>query len=88
MDVGDAVNEIKRGKVEFKIDKNGVINLGVGKLSFLAKSLTENIRTLLMAILRAKPASAKGTYIESLIVSSTMGPGLKVDQREIPTVKG
>jgi len=85
-DVAAAVKEIQGGKIEFKLDKHAVFNNGVGKLSFASKALVENIRALLLAILRAKPASAKGQYFESLTVSSTMGPGLKIDLREIPTV--
>lgn len=85
-DVAQAVREIKAGKIEFKLDRHGVVNNGVGKRSFSTSFLVENIRTLLLAIARAKPASAKGQYFESLVVSSTMGPGLKIDLREIPTI--
>lgn len=85
-DVGTAVKEIKKGKIEFKIDKFSLLNNAVGKLSFGAKELGENIRSLLMAIVRAKPSSAKGQYIVTFSVSSTMGPGLKIDSREIPTI--
>lgn len=85
-DVASAVKEIKAGKVEFKLDKSSVFNNGVGKLSFAKEAIVQNIRALLAAIMRAKPASAKGQYIESISVSSTMGPGLKIDLREIPTV--
>ncbi len=85
-DVAAAVKEIKGGKIEFKLDKHSVSNNGVGKISFPTKALVENIRALLNAIWRAKPASAKGQYFESISVSSTMGPGLKIDSREIPTV--
>jgi large subunit ribosomal protein L1 len=83
-DVATAVKEIKKGKIEFKLDKNGVCNTGLGKLSFESSSLIENVRALLMALVRAKPASAKGQYILSIVLSSTMGPGLKLDSREIP----
>ncbi len=86
MEVGKAVKEIKGGKIEFKVDKFGVIANAVGKLSFAADSIVENIRTLLMAIVRAKPSSAKGVYVQSFVLSSTMGPGLKIDSREIPTI--
>lgn len=84
-EVGKAVREIKAGKVEFKVDKHGVINLLVGKLSFEVEPLLENVRTLIGAINRAKPAAAKGQYIKSLSLSSTMGPGLKIDLREAQT---
>ncbi len=85
-DVVTAISEIKKGKIEFKLDRHGVCCNGVGKLSFTKEALVENIRSLLMAIGRAKPASAKGQYFASLAISSTMGPGLKIDPREIPTV--
>lgn len=83
-DVATAIREIKKGKIEFKLDKHGVCNSGIGKLSFSKEALVENIRTLLSAIVRAKPASAKGQYVVSIAVSSTMGPGLKIDRSEIP----
>lgn len=83
-DVATAVKEIKKGKIEFKLDKHSVFNNGVGKLSFTKEALAENIRALLSAISRAKPASAKGQYFVSVSVSSTMGPGLKIDRSEIP----
>jgi large subunit ribosomal protein L1 len=82
-DIAKAVRELKGGKIEFKLDRHGVINNGVGKLSFAADQLIDNILTFLQAILRAKPASAKGHYMESLVLSSTMGPGLKIDLRDI-----
>jgi large subunit ribosomal protein L1 len=82
-DVGQMVQEIKAGKVEFKLDKHGVINNLVGKLSFDSALLKENILALVSAIVRAKPAAAKGHYIKSVSLSSTMGPGLKIDMREI-----
>ena len=78
-DVAKAVKELKAGKIEFKVDKGGVINNLVGKATFDQKSLEENIDTLLTAILRAKPATAKGQYLKSMFVSTTMGPGLRVD---------
>lgn len=82
-DVAKAVKEIKGGKVEFKGDRSGVINNAVGKISFEGAKLAENIRVFLTAVLRAKPPSAKGQYMESLVVSSTMGPGLKVNLSEM-----
>jgi large subunit ribosomal protein L1 len=84
-DVATAVREIKGGKIEFKLDKQSVMNTGVGKISFQTQALVENIRSLLLALIRAKPASSKGQYIESFTLSSTMGPGLKIDPREIPS---
>lgn len=83
-DVATAVKEIKAGKVEFKVDKTSVINNLVGKLSFDKNALVENINTFLNAIWRAKPATAKGQYFKSFVLSSTMGPGLKIDLKETP----
>lgn len=84
-DVARAVKETKGGKVEFKVDKSSVINNAVGKLSFNSKQLVENVRQLLHSIVKAKPASAKGTYVKSVRLSSTMGPGCKINLRELPT---
>lgn len=81
-DIAKAVQELKGGKVEFKVDRHGVINILVGKLNFESVKLVENIKYLLQAIQRAKPASAKGNFLKSLVLSSTMGPGLKIDLRE------
>lgn len=81
-DIAKAVQELKAGKIEFKLDRHGVINNGVGKLSFDADKIVQNIQAYLTAIQRAKPASAKGHYMKSLVISSTMGPGLKIDLRE------
>lgn len=82
-DVATAVKEIKAGKIEFKVDKSAVINNILGKLSFQKEDLIENMKAFLQAILRVKPASAKGVYIRSVYLSSTMGPGLKVDVHSI-----
>jgi large subunit ribosomal protein L1 len=79
VDVAKAVKEIKAGKVEFRVDKNANINLMVGKLSFAKEKLVENINALVSAISKAKPSSAKGTYIKSFAISSTMGPGFFID---------
>ena len=79
MDVATAVSELKAGKVEFKVDKAGVLHAPIGKISFGADKLLENLRTLLDIVVRMKPSSAKGTYMKSLAVSSTMGPGVKID---------
>lgn len=82
-DIAKAVQDLKGGKIEFKLDRHGVINNGVGKISFDAEKLNQNIQALLTAIQRAKPASAKGDYLKSLVLSSTMGPGLKINLREL-----
>lgn len=84
-DIAKALKEIKAGKIEFKIDKQGVLANGVGKLSFAKDKLVENLRSFLLAVVRVKPSTAKGQYIESVVVSSTMGPGIKIDLRELPT---
>jgi large subunit ribosomal protein L1 len=78
-DIAKAVTEVKAGKIEFKSDKSGVVNNPVGKLSFQKKKLIENIITYLTALSRAKPATAKGVFLQSLYLSSTMGPGIKID---------
>lgn len=81
-EVAKIIGELKKGKVEFKVDRNGVINSLVGKLSFEVDSLVENLKTLIGAIVRAKPPGAKGQYLQGITVSSTMGPGLKIDLKE------
>ncbi len=86
-DVAKAIQEVKAGKIEFKLDKQGMINVAVGKLSFVAEKLVDNITSFLNAVLKAKPASAKGHYMKSMHLSSTMGPGLKIDLRNFDTVK-
>jgi large subunit ribosomal protein L1 len=78
-DVGKAVQDLKSGKVEFKADKAGNLHLSVGKVSFGQEKLRENILSLLDAVIKAKPASSKGTYVKGLAISTTMGPGIKVD---------
>ena len=82
-DVTKAVQEIKAGKVEYKVDKNGVINNMIGKLSFDSQKLIENCKTLLNAIVKSKPSSSKGEYLKNLTLSSTMGPGLKIDLKTL-----
>jgi len=78
-DVGKAVREVKAGKVEFRVDKTGVIHAPVGKVSFDIDRLAENVKSLIDAVMRAKPATAKGKYVKSAGLSSTMGPGIKLD---------
>lgn len=79
MDVGRAVKELKAGKIEFRVDKAGIVHAAIGKRSFAAERLVENLQAVMDAILRAKPAAAKGTYVRSVTVSSTMGPGVRLD---------
>jgi large subunit ribosomal protein L1 len=80
MDVAKAVQEIKAGKVEFRVDRTGIIHAPVGKLSFGADKLKENADALIGAVIKAKPAAAKGKYVKGVSLSSTMGPGIKVDE--------
>lgn len=82
LDVTKAVREIKAGKIEFRVDKTGNVHAPVGKVSFKAEQLADNVRAFMDTIARAKPAAAKGTYIKSATVSSTMGPGVKLDTAE------
>ena len=77
MDVPKAIHEIKAGKVEYRVDKTSIVHVPVGKVSFGVDKLEENLNTLMDAIIKAKPAAAKGTYIKSLVISTTMGPGVK-----------
>ena len=81
MDVGKAVQDVKAGKIDFKVDKYGIIHASVGKVSFDAKKLEENAHEVLSTLMRLKPSAAKGTYMMSISLSSTMGPGIKVDQK-------
>ena len=81
MDVTKAIKEIKSGKVEYRLDKTNIIHLGFGKVSFGTEKLLENYNTIMEAIIKAKPAAAKGQYIKSVAMSKTMGPGLYINQR-------
>ena len=83
MDVTNAVRELKSGKIEIRVEKNGIIHTQCGKSSFQENALVENIRTIYDTVIKAKPASVKGTYLKKISVSSTMGPGIKVDQASI-----
>ena len=79
MDVTKAVNEIKAGKIEYRVDKNNIIHCPIGKASFGKEKLTENFNALMGAIIKAKPAASKGQYLKSVVVTTTMGPGIKVN---------
>jgi large subunit ribosomal protein L1 len=81
--VAQAVKEIKAGKVEFRVDKTGIVHAPVGKVSFSSENLVDNAAALIDSIVRAKPAAAKGKYLRSITVSSTMGPGVKVDETHV-----
>jgi large subunit ribosomal protein L1 len=82
-DLGPVIQEMKAGRVEFKVDKAGVLHAPIGRASFAADSLIENLRTLLDTVNRLKPSSAKGTYFKSMAVATTMGPGIKIDPLSI-----
>jgi large subunit ribosomal protein L1 len=85
-DLAKAVNELKSGKVEFRVEKTGIVHSPVGKVSFGADKLTENISALLEAIIKLKPASSKGTYLKGISLSTTMGPGIKVDPLDVRNI--
>ncbi len=81
MDVTKAISEIKSGKVEYRLDKNNIIHLGFGKVSFGADKLLENYEVIMNAIIKAKPAAAKGQYIKSVALTTTMGPSIFINQK-------
>ncbi len=81
MDVAKAIADIKSGKVEYRLDKTNIIHLGFGKVSFGADKLLENYNTVMDAIIKAKPVAAKGQYVRSVSVTTTMGPGVFIDQK-------
>jgi large subunit ribosomal protein L1 len=83
LDIGKAVREIKAGKLEFRVDKAGIVHVPVGRASFSAEQLIDNARMVLLTILRAKPASAKGNYVKGVTIATTMGPGIKIDLAQI-----
>jgi large subunit ribosomal protein L1 len=81
MEIGKAVKEVKQGKIDFKVDKSGIIHTSIGKVSFEAQKIVENAREFIHMVNKLKPAAAKGTYIKSLFLSSTMSPGIKIDPK-------
>ncbi len=81
MDIGKAVKEVKMGKIDFKVDKTGIVHTSIGKASFTADQLTDNAREFLHTLVKLKPSAAKGSYIRSIFISSTMSPGIKVDAK-------
>jgi large subunit ribosomal protein L1 len=85
-DIGKAVREIKAGKVEFRVDKTGIVHAPVGKTSFPTKNLVENAHALVDSIVKAKPSAAKGKYLKSVTLSSTMGPGVRIDTAHVDVV--
>jgi large subunit ribosomal protein L1 len=82
-EVGKAVNEVKAGKIDFKVDKFGIVHAGIGRVSFSPKQLEENATELIQTIVRLKPSAAKGTYIKSIYLSSTMSPGICIEPKSI-----
>ena len=83
MDVTKAINDIKAGKIEYRLDKTNIIHVPVGKVSFGSEKLAENFQTLMSAIIKAKPQAAKGQYMKSVVLTTTMGPGVKVNPAKI-----
>jgi len=83
MDIGKAVSDVKMGKIDFKVDKYGIVHTSIGKVSFSAEKINENAREFINTIMKLKPSSAKGTYIRSIYLSSTMSPGIKIDPKAI-----
>jgi large subunit ribosomal protein L1 len=83
MDVGKAVQEVKAGKIDFKVDKFGIIHAGIGRVSFEQDQIIDNAKELLATIMKLKPSSAKGTYVKSIFMSSTMSPGVRVEEKSI-----
>ena len=83
MDVAKAVNEAKAGKIEYRLDKTNIIHCPIGKASFGAEKLADNFNTLMNAVIKAKPAAAKGQYVKSCVIASTMGPGVKINAAKL-----
>ncbi len=81
MDIGKAVKEVKMGKIDFKVDKYGIVHTSIGKVSFTAEKISENVREFVNTIIKLKPTAAKGTYIKSIYLSSTMSPGIKIESK-------
>ncbi|SJZ95019.1 50S ribosomal protein L1 [Garciella nitratireducens] len=86
-DVGKAIKDIKAGKVEYRLDKTNIIHVPIGKVSFGTQKLQENLSTLLEAIIKAKPSASKGQYLKSIVISSTMGPGIKINPAKLMITK-
>ena len=83
MDVAKAVDEVKKGKIDFKVDKNGIVHSSIGKVSFSPEQMSDNVKEFINTLIKLKPATAKGTYIKSIYLSSTMSPGVKVDAKSV-----
>lgn len=85
MEVGKAVGDVKSGKIDFKVDKFGIIHTSVGKISFTAEQIVDNVSTVIGTILKLKPAAAKGSYVKSIYLSTTMSPGVQIDPKSVET---
>jgi large subunit ribosomal protein L1 len=83
MEIGKAVKDVKMGKIDFKVDKYGIVHTSIGKVSFSAEQISENAREFIATIVKLKPTAAKGTYIKSIYLSSTMSPGIKIDPKAV-----
>ncbi|MGL4631596.1 MAG: 50S ribosomal protein L1 [Leadbetterella sp.] len=83
LEVGKAVTEVKAGKIDFKVDKTGIVHAGIGKVSFDAKKIAENANELIQTLIKLKPSTAKGTYVKGISISSTMSPGIQIDKSTI-----
>lgn len=85
MDIAKAINDVKAGKIDFKVDKYGIIHAAIGKTSFDEGKLLDNVREVLSSIIKLKPSAAKGTYMRSIYLSSTMSPGVQVEPKSVTT---
>jgi large subunit ribosomal protein L1 len=83
MDVAKAVKEVKQGKIDFKVDKTGIVHTSIGKVSFSSEKIAENAKAFMQTIIKLKPQTAKGTYVKSIYLSSTMSRGVKVDPKSV-----
>jgi large subunit ribosomal protein L1 len=84
MEVGKAVKEVKQGKIDFKVDKTGIVHTSVGRVSFTAEKIADNVKEVLSVVQKLKPSSSKGTYILSIFITSTMAPGIKINKSSVP----
>ena len=83
MDVAKAVKEVKQGKIDFKVDKTGIIHASIGKVSFTSEQIYQNAKEFIATVIKLKPAAAKGTYVKSIYISSTMSRGIKIDPKSV-----
>ena len=86
MDVAKAVREVRQGKIDFKVDKTGIVHTSIGKVSFTPEMIAQNAKEFLSTIVKKKPAAAKGTFLKSIYLSSTMSPGIKIDTKAIDEI--